>query len=65
MSVTIDIDEVICTACGEVFGVRRIPSSDAAPQLSCPRCGHDAATDPEYHRDGGWIVLVEEDREPA
>jgi uncharacterized paraquat-inducible protein A len=65
MSVTIDIHEVICAACGEVFGVWQPPTSDSASSLSCPRCGHDAATDPEYHQDGGWVTLVDEDRDPA
>jgi putative FmdB family regulatory protein len=64
MSVTIDLYEVICTACGEVFGVRQPLTDDSAPSLSCPRCGHDAATDPEFRRDGGWIALVDEDRDP-
>jgi hypothetical protein len=65
MSVTIDIQEVICAACGEVFGVWQPSTSDSTPSLSCPRCGHDAATDPEYHRDGGWIAMIDEDRDPA
>jgi endogenous inhibitor of DNA gyrase (YacG/DUF329 family) len=61
MNSTYEMIEVLCPRCGETYAHWQRPTTESATSLSCPRCGHDPASDRLIHEDGIWSLTADEE----
>jgi len=61
MMATVEVIEVVCARCGEVYSEWYRPLLESAAPVECPHCGLDQTTDPALRENGVWAMVAEDE----